>query len=97
MTVATSLNASTFVAGDAWKLFDWSGILGGTAPVEGTNGFSAINLPILEAGYTWDVSQLFTTGEITVNSLSGVPEPTRAVLLLLGLLGLISRRRRRIF
>ena len=97
LTVATSLNASTFVAGDAWKLFDWSGILGGTAPVEGTNGFSAINLPILEAGYTWDVSQLFTPGEITVNSLSGVPEPTRAVLLLLGLLGLISRRRRRIF
>ena len=94
LTVATSLNASTFIAGDSWRLFDWSGILGGTAPVEGTNGFSAINLPILGAGYSWDVSQLFTTGVITV---SGVPEPGRAVLLLLGLLGLISRRRRRTF
>ena len=95
LTVATSLNANTFVAGDAWKLFDWSGILGGAAPVDGTNGFSAINLPILGAGYGWDVSQLFTTGVITV--VSGVPEPTRAALLLLGFLGLISRRRRRIF
>ena len=82
------------MAGDAWKLFDWSGILSGTAPVEGNNGFSSIVLPALGAGYGWDVSQLFTTGVITV---SGVPEPGRALMLLLGLLSLLTRRRRQIF
>lgn len=94
LTVSTSLAPSAFAAGDSWKLFDWSGITSGTAPVEGINGFSAENLPALGAGLGWDLSQLFTSGQITVTT---VPEPARAVLLLLGALAFSARRRRTLY
>jgi hypothetical protein len=43
----------------------------------------------LGVGQSWDTSLFNTHGVIVV-----VPEPSRALLLLLGLFGLISRRRR---
>jgi autotransporter-associated beta strand protein len=88
---ATSLTPTTFVAGDSWKLFDWVGVVGGTVPVQGTNGFNFISAPTLDAGLFWDYSTLFTAGTVSINA---IPEPSRALLLLIGLLGLAARRRR---
>lgn len=76
---------TTWADGDQWKLFDWSGL---TAPVTGTN--IQFELPTLTGGLTWDTSGLFTTGILTI----GVPEPSRAVLVLGGVLAVGWRRRR---
>jgi hypothetical protein len=86
--------------GDYFNLLDWAGVLSGT-----TNGgtFSTaagfinggqsgdLNLPTLSAGLSWDVSQFATSGIVIV-----VPEPSRTVLLLIGLTALVARRRRKV-
>jgi autotransporter-associated beta strand protein len=87
LLVTTALDTSTWVSGDSWQLIDWSGVAGGTAP---TSGFATFDLPSL-TGLAWDTSALYTTGVIVV----GVPEPSRLLLLMVGLLGLMLRRRRR--
>lgn len=51
--------------------------------------FDAVNLPALEGGLTWDTSQFSSNGSVSV-----VPEPTSALLLLCGT-GLLALRRRR--
>jgi hypothetical protein len=49
-------------------------------------------LPDLSSvGRMWDISSLYSTGTIIV----AVPEPSRCLLLVLGLLALAGRRRRR--
>ena len=58
-------------------LFDWSGV----SPV----GTFTIGGP-----YTWDASQLYTAGDVT---LTAVPEPASIVLILAGMLLLIAMRR----
>lgn len=81
------VNAASFTgyaAGDQWKLIDWS-TPGGTA--SGT--FTSFNLPTLDGGLTWNTSLLYTLGTISI-----VPEPSRAILLLLGLAAAWLRRRR---
>lgn len=92
LTITTGLTATSFVAGDSWKIFDWVGVAAGTVPVQGTNGFSSITAPTLDVNLGWDYSNLFTTGTVSVIV---VPEPSRAMLLMLGLLGLLMRRRRK--
>jgi autotransporter-associated beta strand protein len=91
LTITTGLTATTFVAGDSWRIFDWTGVAAGTAPLQGTNGFNSIIAPTLDVNLGWDYSNLFTTGTISVIV---IPEPSRALLLMLGLLGLMMRRRR---
>lgn len=88
---------------DTFDLLDWSGVdiplsyydngdglrTGGTAD----NALWNLDLPDLaafNAGWIWDVSQFGSTGVIAI-----VPEPSRAVLMLMGLAGLMLRRRRR--
>jgi autotransporter-associated beta strand protein len=90
LQVVTTLPSTSFVEGDSWKLFDWAGIAGGTAPVHDEDGFGQYHLPELAPGLEWDLSQLYTSGFIIVM----VPEPGRAVLLLGGLLIAFTRRRR---
>ena len=81
--VANPNGLSNWSEGDAWKIFDWSGV----ATVTGT--FSTHIAPDLPAGLSWDFGSLYTTGTIHV-----VPEPGRA-LLLFSALGVLACRRRR--
>lgn len=82
--------------GDVFNLVDWTqaGVVGGT--FSAGSGFSAggalgdFDLPILGAGLAWDTSAFTTYGVIVV-----VPEPSRVLFLMLGLLGLMLRRRRK--
>lgn len=86
-------------AGQVFNLIDWSGAaITGNFDVGGINRYDATNnviagdldLMSLGAGFGYDVSAFTTYGIVVV-----VPEPSRALLLMLGLLGLMLRRRRR--
>lgn len=73
-------------AGDRFDLLDW-GVLEGS--------FGAISLPVLGTGLLWDTSALYTLGELRV-TVTAVPEPAAASLLLAGLAAMawLARRRR---
>ena len=73
--------------GDIWRLFDVTSI--GTVTGIFTLDYTGLGLdPLLGI----DTSNLYTSGTIAI---IGIPEPSRAVLFLFGLLALVSRRRRR--
>lgn len=84
----TGNSGTTWTTGDSWQIFDWSGITAGAPPV---TGFATVNLPTLSGALVWDTSALYTSGIIAI----GVPEPSRLLLLMLGLFGFLSRRRRK--
>jgi hypothetical protein len=65
--------------GRTFKLFDWTGV----APT----GAFGISSP-----YTWNGSNLYTTGEIT---LTAVPEPSAIVIAVLGVVYVIRRPHQR--
>lgn len=55
--------------------------------------FLGFDLPdISGSGYGWDISQFTVNG--TISTVFVIPEPSRALLLMVGLLGLVTRRRR---
>ncbi len=93
----TGFNNAVF--GQVFNIVDWTGIDNGNTPTigdVGTNyrtggtGGGILDLPTLSGGLVWDVSQFTTSGIIVV-----VPEPSRALLLLLGAACLRMRRRRK--
>ncbi|RBP47209.1 putative secreted protein with PEP-CTERM sorting signal [Roseimicrobium gellanilyticum] len=99
---AAELNDSFFGgytggAGDTWQLLmDWTtinlaGFNVGTNLRTGADGVNEgdLDLPTLSAGLFWDVSNFGNNGTVSI-----VPEPGRALLLLLGVAGLLMRRRR---
>lgn len=100
LNVTTSIpidaaNSAGWVPGTSWQIIDWSGLSGSpsgtfgnlTAPVG-----NFLNLPDLSPlGYFWDVSSLYTTGTIVV----AVPEPSRWLLLVAGVMWGLARRRRK--
>ncbi|MDB6119772.1 MAG: outer rane autotransporter barrel domain protein, partial [Verrucomicrobiaceae bacterium] len=74
--------------GDVINLFDWSALAG---PITGfTPSAANFDLGSLGSTYTIDFSHFNTTGAIAL-----APEPSRMLLLLVGLLGLGLRRRRK--
>ncbi|MCB1275555.1 autotransporter-associated beta strand repeat-containing protein [Prosthecobacter sp.] len=93
------VGSPTFAQGQVFNLIDWqaASIMGGTFSTGTSTIYGAasnviagdLDLPSLGAGLAWDVSAFTQYGVIVV-----VPEPSRAVLLLLGLLGFAMRRRR---
>jgi fibronectin-binding autotransporter adhesin len=84
----TTTFATDWVEGDKWQLLDWSSV---TAANKFTGGFTAYDLPTLNAGLNWITS---TDGTGFYISVGVVPEPGRA-LLLFGALAVLSMRRRR--
>jgi len=69
--------------GDSFDLFDWGSIDG---------AFANFDLPTLDGGLRWDLSELYTTGTLSV---SAVPEPSSLVLLCgFAWIGLARRKRR---
>jgi autotransporter-associated beta strand protein len=76
-----------YAAGDQWKLLDWT-TLGGTS----SGSFTHQELPALDFGMSWDLSQLYSLGTI---SITVVPEPSRIALLLIAALAAGLRRSRR--
>jgi len=80
---------TAFAEGDSWKVLDWT-TFGGSAP-SGTFEASLLELPTLTGLLGWDTSNLYTAGTL---GIIAVPEPSRAVLMLGGLLAIVIRRRR---
>jgi hypothetical protein len=86
--------------GQVFNLLDWQAVasMGGTFTTGGFSIYDAtsnvmagdLDLTGLGAGLAWDVSAFTTHGILVV-----VPEPSRVLLIMLGLLGLMLRRRRR--
>ncbi len=74
------------VNGARFDLFDWGNGASGT--------FSAIVLPSLDSGLSWDTSALYSTGVLSV-SAAAIPEPTTcAALIGLAAFGMVAMRKR---
>ncbi|MBK8036808.1 MAG: hypothetical protein IPK22_06670 [Verrucomicrobiaceae bacterium] len=82
--VVSTTNSDTPVFGDLFNLLDWTTLSAGT-----WNIATDLQLPMLSSGQFWDTSLFNSSGVIIA-----VHEPSRAMLVLLGLLGLCLRRRR---
>ncbi len=87
-------NSASLTAGSIFKLLDWSTV-GTTDSLAGTGGFTLADLNLIAvapgSGLTWDTTAFTTYGVIVV-----VPEPSRILLLMLGLSTLLLRRRRKV-
>lgn len=82
-------NLSTTTFHSRFSSTSYSGFLFGNG--DDNLGF---DLPdISSSGYGWDISQFITNGSIS--TVFVIPEPSRALLLMLGLMGLVTRRRRK--
>ncbi len=89
----------TNLTSGTWQLIDWTNVVssskytGGFSNLgSGTQGANVVDLPALGAGYGWDWSNLYTTGQI---SIVVVPEPSRVLLLLGSATWVLLLRRRR--
>jgi len=94
-TNLTGAAGTTFLGGSNWQLFVWTGLSGspvGTFSNVGVGGIGTVTgWDTLDPLLAWDTTNLYTTGFV---SIVVIPEPSRAMLLLLGLLSLGFRRRR---
>ena len=76
-----------FTAGDSWKLFD---LTNGNI----TGGFTNLDYSALNLGSGLTGSLNYATGVFSISSTSIIPEPSRALLLLTGLVSLLLHRKR---
>ena len=80
-------NSPAYSVGQIFKLLDWSTV--GTTPLGGF-GLGQLDLSGVNLGsLTFDTSAFTTYGVLVI-----VPEPSRSLLLMIGLFGLMHRRRR---
>jgi hypothetical protein len=91
----TNFGTYTPVEGDLFNLMDWVSLTAnsftfGSRYQNGTET-TDLDLPSLSGGLLWDTSLFQSHGVVVVVS----PEPGRVMLLLLGLLAMLGRRRRR--
>jgi autotransporter-associated beta strand protein len=87
---------AAWAAGDMWRLFDWAlatSVTGTFTNITSTVGnFNDLpDLSAIDPLLAWDASNLYSQGTLSVVL---IPEPSRVLLLLLGGLGLLMRRRR---
>jgi hypothetical protein len=81
------LASAEALVGSSWQVFDWGGI-------SASGQFSVVSA---DPSLTWDTSQLYTTGIVTLASTAPnvVPEPaTTGAILLLLVCGRRNRNRR---
>lgn len=93
----------TAAVGDSFTLLDWSGVITLNGFSTGANlrtGANAdgnegnLDLPDITGLGLWQIGSLLDAGELTF-TIVAVPEPTRGVLVLCGMLGMLMRRRRK--
>jgi fibronectin-binding autotransporter adhesin len=85
---------TNWAEGDIWRLFDWAlatSVTGSFSNITSTVG-NFTDLPELDGDLRWDTTQLYTQGTLSVVM---IPEPSRALLVLIGLFGAVMRRRRK--
>lgn len=97
--VVTNGGTLTPTIGQSWTLINWTTLLTLNGWSAGTNLRTGNNLDLNEgnldlvditaSGLSWDISNFTVNGSIAI-----VPEPSRALLLFLGLMALFFRRRR---
>lgn len=83
---------SAWLAGDRWRVFDWSS----TGTITGSYSPGNITLPTLTAGLTWDTADLFTTSGALSGTIDiiAVPEPGNLLIgIFCGLAMSLHRRR----
>jgi autotransporter-associated beta strand protein len=79
---------NTWAVGDTWKLIDW-----GNAETTVTGSFEFVDLTnVTSWGLSWDLAQLYSHGTVT---LTMVPEPGRAALLMTSTILFLLRRSRK--
>jgi uncharacterized protein YjbI with pentapeptide repeats len=83
LELATGANPAALI-GDTFQLFNWSG------PLSTGDQFSSFTTA---PGLTWDLTNLYSTGTVT---LTGVPEPSTALMVAIGLSAsaMLARRRK---
>ena len=89
----------TPAANDLFDLIDWmnltgSGLLNNEASAIAGLSSTQLDLPLLSGGLVWDTTQFTSHGVVGIYN-SVVPEPSRALLLMLGLVSTLWQRRRR--
>lgn len=94
------LNLASLAPGQIFNLVDWYGAFSGGFNAGSTYSTGGINgdfdLPdIASTGYSWDVSAFTSHGVLAV-STGIIPEPSRAMLMLFGIMLLALRRRRNV-
>lgn len=86
----SAANIDAWLEGDTWRLFDWTGI---SSLPPGGYGFQFVDLTnVASKGLTWNLDDLYVGGTVT---LSVVPEPSRALLILIAAALVTLRRKRR--
>ncbi|TLD68835.1 PEP-CTERM sorting domain-containing protein [Phragmitibacter flavus] len=84
----TALGAWTWNENDTWMLIDWSGV---TAANRAVGVPTLASMPTLGDGLMWTT---FADDDGFYVRVSVVPEPSRVILLLAGVVGMVWRRRR---
>lgn len=87
LLVGNPMGMTSWAEGDSWRLFDWTSL---SAPVSGT--FERLDFPTLPSDLAWDFSDLYIGGTVIIAPII-VPEPDRLLLLGMGALLLLMRRR----